>query len=42
MRAALEPLHSVSFRDGHEAARWEASRDGTWEERVRTLTGTLG
>jgi hypothetical protein len=24
-----------------ETARWEASRTGTWEERVRMLTGAL-
>lgn len=42
IRAALEQLRSVGFHDGQEAARWEASRRGTWEERVRTLTGTLG
>ena len=39
--AALERLRSVAFRDGLETARWEASRTGTWEERVRTLVGTL-
>ena len=42
MRLALEQLHSIGFRDGQETARWQASRHGTWEERVRTLTGTLG
>ncbi|MGI4829911.1 MAG: glycosyltransferase [Janthinobacterium lividum] len=41
MREALEQLRAVDFRDGLEIARWEASRQGTWEERVRTLTGTL-
>ncbi len=41
MRTELESLRSVHFADGQEAARWEASRRGTWEERARTLTGTL-
>lgn len=41
MTAALEQLRAIGFRDGYETARWEASRHGTWEERVRTLTGTL-
>ena len=42
MAAALEQLRAVGFRDGLEPARWEASRQGTWEERVRALTSTLG
>lgn len=42
MQAGLERLRGVGFRDGLETARWEASRSGTWEERVRMLTGTLG
>jgi glycosyltransferase involved in cell wall biosynthesis len=42
MAAALEQLRVLGFRDGQETARWEASKQGTWEERVRTLTGTLG
>ncbi len=42
MAAALEELRSRGFRDGLETARWEASRTGTWEERARTLRGTLG
>lgn len=41
MAVALEHLRSVDFRDGYETARWEASRRGTWEERVRTLTEAL-
>ena len=41
MLAALEALRTLGFRDGHETARWEASRRGTWEERVRTLTEAL-
>ncbi len=40
--AGLERLRAVNFQDGLEAARWEASRSGTWEERVRMLVGTLG
>lgn len=39
--AELDVLRRVHFRDGLETARWEASKHGTWEERVRTLTGTL-
>ncbi len=39
--AGLERLRGVAFQDGLEAARWEASRSGTWEERVRMLMGTL-
>ncbi len=42
MAAALETLRAVNFQDGLEVARWEASRLGTWEERVRTLMGTIG
>lgn len=42
MQTALERLRAVRFCDGQETARWEASRDGTWEQRVRTLAGTLG
>ena len=38
---ALDGLRALGFRDGHETARWEASRQGTWEERVRALTATL-
>ena len=41
MLAGLERLWEVGFRDGWETARWEASRQGTWEERVRTLMGAL-
>ena len=41
MTTALERLQALDFRDGQETARWEASRLGTWEERVRTLTGAL-
>lgn len=39
--AELGKLAAVGFRDGQETARWEASRVGTWEERVRTLRRAL-
>ncbi len=42
MLGGLDRLRGVGFRDGLETARWEASRSGTWEERVRMVTGTLG
>ncbi len=41
MQTALEALRGLRFQDGQEVARWEASKQGTWEERVRTLTATL-
>ncbi len=41
MQDEFNALRRVNFQDGRETARWEASRHGTWEERVRTLTGTL-
>jgi glycosyltransferase involved in cell wall biosynthesis len=41
MTETLERLRALGFSDGYEAARWEASRQGTWEQRVRTLTSTL-
>lgn len=41
MIRGLERLRGVCFHDGLETARWEASRSGTWEERVRMLTGAL-
>ena len=41
MQVELDVLRRNGFSDGQETARWEASRHGTWEERVRTLTGTL-
>ena len=41
MIAALHRLEQSGFRDGCETLRWEASKTGTWEERVRTLTRTL-
>ena len=39
--AGLERLRAIGFCDGQETARWEASRQGTWEERVRMLTTAL-
>jgi hypothetical protein len=39
--AALEHLRAVSFCDGHEVARWEASKLGTWEERARMMRRAL-
>ncbi len=42
MATALMRLRAIEFHDGQETARWEASRVGTWEERVRTLTAALG
>ena len=42
MLAGLHRLREVGFRDGLETARWDASRSGTWEERVRMLAGTVG
>ncbi len=41
MEAELDALRRLHFQDGQETARWEASRHGTWEERVRTLTATI-
>lgn len=37
----LQRLHSDNYQDGLEARRWEASREGTWEQRVQTLTSTI-
>ncbi len=41
MLAGMDRLREISFRDGLETARWEASRHGTWEQRVQTLVGAL-
>jgi glycosyltransferase involved in cell wall biosynthesis len=38
---ALKRLHAVDYKDGLEALRWQASRQGTWEERARALTATI-
>lgn len=42
MQGELDKMRRTQFRDGQETPRWEASRHGTWEERVRTLTAALG
>ena len=41
MANALAALRSTGFRDGHESARWEASKVGTWEERARMMRRAL-
>jgi glycosyltransferase involved in cell wall biosynthesis len=41
MGEAIARLKAIEFRDGLEMARWEASVAGTWEERARTLMGTV-
>ncbi len=41
LAAAVERLQAVGFRDGLEAARWEAARDGTWEGRARAVREAL-
>lgn len=41
MISGLKRLRAQGFRDGHETSRWQASQDGTWEQRVRTLVSTL-
>ena len=42
MGMELEALRRVGFCDGQERARWEASRIGTWEERVQKMQAALG
>ena len=42
MVGELEALQEMNFNDGQERARWEASRVGTWEERVRRMQAALG
>lgn len=39
--AGLDRLRAVDFADGLETARWEASRDGTWERRVQMVIEAL-
>ena len=41
MIAELKRLGDLGFSDGQERARWEASRVGTWEDRVRTMRAAL-
>ncbi len=38
---ALGRLQAIDFDDGLQGARWDASRTGTWEQRARTLLGTV-
>jgi hypothetical protein len=33
----LVNLRELNFRDGQEESRWEASQQGTWEFRARTV-----
>ena len=42
MTAALARLEALNFHDGLEAARWQASHMGTWEERARTMLHLAG
>jgi glycosyltransferase involved in cell wall biosynthesis len=37
----LHELQAAEFRDGHERARWIASRQETWEQRAQTLLNAL-
>jgi glycosyltransferase involved in cell wall biosynthesis len=37
MKSALLDLYSKDFSDGYETARWEASKEGTWEQRARAV-----
>lgn len=41
MAAALEQLRQRDFRDGLEKARWQASLDGTWEQRAAQMIAAL-
>ena len=41
MQEVLARLHAQHFDDGYAAMRWEASRDGTWERRAKTLIATV-
>ena len=41
LSAAAQRLEAVHFRDGQEAARWEASKAGTWEVRAQALRDAL-
>jgi glycosyltransferase involved in cell wall biosynthesis len=38
---ALENLRAANFRDGYEELRWQASREGTWEERASRMVTAL-
>jgi len=37
----LHELEATQFRDGHERARWLASRQETWEQRAQTMLKKL-
>jgi hypothetical protein len=39
--AKLRELQAAQFRDGHECARWIASRQETWEQRAQMMLDTL-
>lgn len=39
--AALRALQACGFDDGHIAARWRASQDGTWDIRAQTMHTAL-
>ncbi len=41
LRSAIESLQQQNFTDGLEAARWRASKVGTWEERARTIRAII-
>jgi hypothetical protein len=41
LQTALARLEQQNFSDGLETDRWMASKAGTWEERARTLIGTV-
>ena len=41
MAEALARLHALHYQDGYEVLRWQASKQGTWEERVKTLASTI-
>jgi glycosyltransferase involved in cell wall biosynthesis len=41
MAATLEELSALSFHDGYEEMRWQASRQATWEQRATTMIATL-
>jgi hypothetical protein len=38
---ALNILHEQNFNDGLISARWEASQQGTWQTRARTIVAAL-
>jgi len=41
LAAVVGELRAQGFCDGYEVARWEASRQGTWEERARVVHQVL-